>query len=103
MDPEAEQDCETIVGLLTAEGLSPVILDDSARGVPEGVYEVCVPPAQSAKAEQIIIVLFQSMADASSIIPICSAMGFAYAATLEEGPTIVGNRVFLERRTPSFG
>lgn len=54
MDPEAEQDCETIVGLLTAEGLSPVILDDTARGVPEGVYEVCVPPGESARAEQII-------------------------------------------------
>ncbi|MDQ2949988.1 MAG: DUF2007 domain-containing protein [Acidobacteriota bacterium] len=54
MDPEAAEDCETIVSLLTAEGLSPVILDDSARGVPEGVYEVCVSPSEAAQAEQII-------------------------------------------------
>ena len=54
MDPEAEEDCETIVSLLTAEGLSPLILDDTAHGVPEGVYEVCVPPGEAAQAEQII-------------------------------------------------
>lgn len=28
--------------------------------------------------EQIIIILFQGLADATSIVPICSAMGFAY-------------------------
>jgi regulator of protease activity HflC (stomatin/prohibitin superfamily) len=54
MDPEAQEDCETIATLLTAEGLSPVILDDTAPGVPEGVYEVCVPPNEAAKAEEVI-------------------------------------------------
>lgn len=54
MDQEAKEDCETIVSLLTAEGLDPVILDDTAAGVPEGVYEVCVPAGQSAKAEEVI-------------------------------------------------
>ena len=32
----------------------------------------------SQQAEQIIIIFFQGLADATSIIPICSAMGFAY-------------------------
>jgi hypothetical protein len=54
MDQSAAEDCETIASLLTAEGLSPVILDDEAPGVPEGVYEVCVPTAEAAKADQVI-------------------------------------------------
>lgn len=54
MDESAEEDCETIVSLLTAEGLSPVVLDDTAPGVPEGVYEVVVPAAEAAKAEEVI-------------------------------------------------
>ena len=54
MDLTAEQDCETIVDLLTDNGLSPVMLDDSAPGVPEGAYEVQVPADESETAERII-------------------------------------------------
>lgn len=54
MDETAEEDCETIASLLTAEGLSPVILDDEAPGVPEGVYEVCVPADQAARADEVV-------------------------------------------------
>lgn len=54
MDTDAKADCETIVQLLVDEGLSPEILDDSAPGVPEGVFEVVVPVAQSQRAEEII-------------------------------------------------
>jgi hypothetical protein len=54
MDISAEEDCETIADLLEAEGLSPVIYDDAAPGVPEGAYEIRVPPDQQARAEQII-------------------------------------------------
>src|SRR5438105_15059304 len=54
MDPDAQEDCETIASLLTAEGLAPVILDDEAPGVPEGVYEVRVPEAEAARAEEVI-------------------------------------------------
>jgi len=54
MDATAKEDCETIVDILSAEGLSPVILDDSAPGVPEGAYEVQVPPDQLQKAEELI-------------------------------------------------
>jgi 5,10-methenyltetrahydromethanopterin hydrogenase len=54
MDATAEDDCQIIVELLTAEGLQPQILDDAAPGVPEGAYEVQVPAAQMQRAEQII-------------------------------------------------
>ena len=54
MDNRAEDDCNTISEILVAEGLSPVILDDSAPGVPEGTYEVQVPADQQAQAEKII-------------------------------------------------
>src|SRR5580658_9977064 len=54
MDASAKQDCEVIVDILTAEGLSPIILDDAAPGVPEGAFEVQVPPDQLAKAEELI-------------------------------------------------
>ena len=54
MDINAKEDCETISDLLTADGLSPVILDDSAPGVPEGTYEVQVPAGQAERAEHVI-------------------------------------------------
>src|ERR1700693_3288184 len=54
MDATAKEDCEVIVDILTAEGLSPIILDDSAPGVPEGAFEVQVPPDQLQKAEELI-------------------------------------------------
>jgi len=54
MDATAKEDCEIIVDFLTAEGLSPVILDDSAPGVPEGTFEVQVPSNQLQKAEELI-------------------------------------------------
>ena len=54
MDATAKEDCEIIVDILTAEGLSPVILDDSAPGVPEGAFEVRVPSDELQKAEELI-------------------------------------------------
>lgn len=54
MDEAAREDCETIADLLVAEGLAPEILDDTAPGVPEGVYEVQVPAEQASRAEEII-------------------------------------------------
>ena len=54
MDDTAREDCEVIVEQLTAEGLSPVIVGDSEPGVPEGVHEVRVPPAEAARAEDLI-------------------------------------------------
>ena len=54
MDLTAEEDCQTIADLLIADGMSPVILDDSAPGVPEGTYEVQVPADQAERAERVI-------------------------------------------------
>ena len=54
MDFSAETDCEVIREALSAAGLSPVVLDDSAPGVPEGVFEVQVPAAESARADELI-------------------------------------------------
>jgi len=54
MDASAKQDCGVIADLLTAEGFTPTILDDSAPGVPEGVFEVQVPAHQSRQADELI-------------------------------------------------
>jgi hypothetical protein len=54
MDASAKEDCETIADILTANGLSPVIVDDSAPGVPEGTLEVRVAPAELERAEELI-------------------------------------------------
>ena len=54
MDADAKEDAECIVELLADEGIQATLLDDSAQGVPEGVFEVRVPAPDSARAEQII-------------------------------------------------
>jgi len=54
MDADAKEDAECIVELLTDAGIQAVLLDDSAPGVPEGVFEVRVPPADAARAEEVI-------------------------------------------------
>ncbi|HFB98713.1 MAG TPA: hypothetical protein ENJ62_06195, partial [Bryobacterales bacterium] len=53
-DPSAGEQVQEIRELLEEAGLSPVIVDDSAPGVPLGAYEVRVPASQAAKAEEII-------------------------------------------------
>ena len=54
MDATAKEDCETIVDLLAAEGIRATILDDTAPGVPEGVFVVQVPASDAARAEKLI-------------------------------------------------
>ena len=54
MDSTALEDCEIIIDQLSAEGLHPAIVDDTAPGVPEGVYEVRVPAEEASRADQII-------------------------------------------------
>ena len=55
MDPTAEDECEAVAERLEAAGISGVlVVDDSAMGVPEGVYEVRVPAASSAQAEALL-------------------------------------------------
>jgi putative signal transducing protein len=54
MDAEAKEDAECIVELLSDAGIQAVLLDDRAPGVPEGVFEVQVPPRDAARAEELI-------------------------------------------------
>lgn len=54
MDPSAKEDAENILEMLTDAGIPAVMLDDSAPGVPEGVFEVQVPAADAARAEELI-------------------------------------------------
>ncbi len=54
MDADAKENCEEIVDFLQGEGIPAVLVDDSAPGVPEGVYEVRVPATSAAAAETLI-------------------------------------------------
>jgi hypothetical protein len=54
MDATAKEDCEVILDILHEEGISAVMVDDSAPGVPEGTYEVRVPASDAARAEELI-------------------------------------------------
>jgi hypothetical protein len=54
MDADAAEDAECIVELLTDAGIQAVFLDDSAPGVVEGAFEVRVPAADAARAEELI-------------------------------------------------
>jgi hypothetical protein len=54
MDADAKEDAEVIVELLTDAGIPAALWDDSAPGVPEGVFEVRVPAPDAARAEQLI-------------------------------------------------
>jgi len=53
-DDDAEEDVKAIREILTAQGIDVVILDDTAPDVPVGAWEVQVPAADSARAEELI-------------------------------------------------
>jgi Putative prokaryotic signal transducing protein len=54
MDVDAAEDTECLVDLLTDAGIQAVAYDDSAPGVPKGTFEVRVPAADAARAEELI-------------------------------------------------
>ncbi len=54
MDADAKEDAESILQLLSDAGIQAVLLDDSAPGVFEGVFEVRTPAADAARAEDLI-------------------------------------------------
>jgi hypothetical protein len=54
MDASAAEDCQEILDLLQDAGIAAVLRDDSAPGVPEGVFEVRVPAANAAQADKLI-------------------------------------------------
>ena len=54
MDADAKEDADCIVELLSDAGIQAVLLDDTAPGVVEGVFEVRVPASAAARAEELI-------------------------------------------------
>jgi hypothetical protein len=54
MDADAKTDCETLRDLLAGHEIAAVVLDDDAPGVTEGTFEVRVPTAEAAIAENLI-------------------------------------------------
>ncbi|MGE5569896.1 MAG: hypothetical protein ACM3S5_12735 [Rhodospirillales bacterium] len=53
-DPDAEEQAEVAREMLVSAGYDAEVFDDSAPGVPAGAFEVRVPRAQQAGAEQLI-------------------------------------------------
>jgi hypothetical protein len=54
MDSDAEETSAALRDLLVSQGVAAEIADESAPGVPEGTFEVRVPPADATRAEQLI-------------------------------------------------
>jgi hypothetical protein len=53
-DMNAELDSDAVRNLLIRNGLTPVVLDDSQPGVPDGAFEVRVPLSQAKRAEELV-------------------------------------------------
>ncbi len=53
-DTDAKEEAAAVAETLQQEGIAPTLVDDSAPGVPEGVWEVRVPPADRARAEELV-------------------------------------------------
>jgi hypothetical protein len=53
-DPSAEDDAKAVLKLLTASGISAMLVDDRAPGVPQGTWEVRVALADRIPAERLI-------------------------------------------------
>lgn len=54
MDATAKEDAEIVVELLADNGIAAILVNDEEPEVLEGTYEVRVPAAQAARAEQLI-------------------------------------------------
>ncbi len=53
-DTSAQEDATAVAQLLNDAGIPAKLLDDSAPGVPQGAWEVCVSPDHSARADALI-------------------------------------------------
>lgn len=53
-DESASEDAASVQQMLAEDGIQAELVDDSAPGVPSGVYEVRVAPADQARAEALI-------------------------------------------------
>ncbi len=53
-DTDAKEEAAAVAETLQQEGIAPTLVDDSAPGVPEGVWEVRVPPSDRGRAEELV-------------------------------------------------
>jgi hypothetical protein len=53
-DEDAQDDASEIAELLKSQGIDAAVLDDRSLGIPEGAWEVRVPKADAARAEELI-------------------------------------------------
>jgi len=53
-DPTARDQAEEVLDLLADAGLSPILFDDDAVGVPSGAFEVRVPASESDRADEVL-------------------------------------------------
>jgi hypothetical protein len=94
MDASAKQDCEEILGLLQDAGIEAVLWDDSAPGVPEGVYEVRVPAASASAADQLIAA--NPLADEVEEVDPSSELDLETIATAQTEMEANGMKNFLD-------
>ncbi len=52
-EPEAKEEAAAVAEMLQQEGIAATLVDDSAPGVPQGVWEVRVAPADAPRAEAL--------------------------------------------------
>ena len=80
-DSDADQDAEAMLNYLVANGLHPLIVDDTVVGVVPGSYEVRVPASEASAAERLVTSFDPDApqpADPSAdldMVPIASMMG----------------------------
>src|SRR6478735_3491912 len=80
-DSDADQDAEAMLNYLAANGLHPLIVDDTVVGVVPGSYEVRVPASEASAAERLVTSFDPDApqpADPSAdldMVPIASMMG----------------------------
>lgn len=89
-DSTAEMDARDIADMLTAAGIGAILSDDSARGVPEGAWEVQVPASDSAKADRLIATHPIASGDKSHALDMVTVFHSAGASTEFEAMTVKG-------------
>jgi len=94
MDASAKEDCQEIVTLLRDGGLDAVLWDDSAPGVPEGVFEVRVPAAYAAVAEKLIAE--NPLPDEAELVDPSSELDLETIASAASEMEAIGMKNFLE-------
>jgi hypothetical protein len=90
-DERAEDDARAIAQLLNDSGIPATLLDDSAPGVPQGAWEVCVDEADSARADAVIATHpLDTPIDGSPDLDMITVYRSGAGTTESEGLTVKG-------------